>query len=281
MADLSPSTPRIFALANQKGGVGKTTTAVNLATALAAAGQRVLLIDLDPQSNASTGLGVERARPGRGAYAALLGEIRLRETILQNVLPGLDLVPSNADLAGAEIELIQLNEREFRLRACLNAPLRAALLPYAYVFVDCPPSLGLLTVNALVAADAVLVPLQCEFYALEGISQLVRTIETVRRNLNPRLALQGIVLTMFDKRNNLSELVAADARSVFGDRVYDTVVPRNVRIAEAPSHGKPVLLYDWRSPGAQAYVQLAAELLRRERVSERSDQGSDQGHVGA
>ena len=289
MADFSPSTPRIFALANQKGGVGKTTTAVNLATALAAAGQRVLLIDLDPQSNASTGLGVERARPGRGAYAALLGEIRLRETILQNVLPGLDVVPSSADLAGAEIELTQLKEREFRLRACLNAPLRAALLPYAYVFIDCPPSLGLLTVNALVAADAVLVPLQCEFYALEGISQLVRTIETVRRNLNPRLALQGIVLTMFDKRNNLSELVAADARSVFGDRVYDTVVPRNVRIAEAPSHGKPVLLYDWRSPGAQAYVQLAAELLRRERAPERGDrrsdqrddQRSDQGHVGA
>ena len=281
MADFSPSIPRIIALANQKGGVGKTTTAVNLATALAAAGQRVLLIDLDPQSNASTGLGVERAQPGRGAYAALLGEIRLREAILQNVLPGLDLVPANTDLAGAEIELTGLNEREFRLRACLNAPLRAALLPYAYVFIDCPPSLGLLTVNALVAADAVLVPLQCEFYALEGISQLVRTVETVRRNLNPRLALQGIVLTMFDKRNNLSEQVAADARSVFGGRVYDTVVPRNVRIAEAPSHGKPVLLYDWRSPGAQAYVQLAAELLRRERAAEASEQGSDQRRVGA
>ncbi len=281
MADFSPSVPRIIALANQKGGVGKTTTAVNLATALAAAGQRVLLIDLDPQSNASTGLGIERAQPGRGTYAALLGEIRLREAILQNVLPGLDLVPSNTDLAGAEIELTALNEREFRLRACLNAPLRAALLPYAYVFIDCPPSLGLLTLNALVAADAVLVPLQCEFYALEGISQLVRTIETVRRNLNPRLALQGIVLTMFDKRNNLSELVAADARSVFGSRVYDTAVPRNVRIAEAPSHGKPVLLYDWRSPGAQAYVQLAAELLRRERAAEDSVHGSDQGRVGA
>ncbi len=279
MADLSPSTPRIIALANQKGGVGKTTTAVNLATALAAAGQRVLLIDLDPQSNASTGLGVERARSGRGAYAALLGEIRLREAILQNVLPGLDLVPANSDLAGAEIELANLDEREFRLRACLNAPLRAALLPYAYVFIDCPPSLGLLTVNALVAADAVLVPLQCEFFALEGTSQLVRTIETIRRNLNPRLALQGIVLTMFDKRNNLSELVAADARSVFGSRVYDTVVPRNVRIAEAPSHGKPVLLYDWRSPGAQAYVQLAAELLRRERGLEGSGSGNEQGSV--
>jgi chromosome partitioning protein len=266
VADHAAPLPRIIAVANQKGGVGKTTTAVNLATALAAAGQRVLLIDLDPQANASTGLGVARALSGRGAYAALLGEARLRDTILPGVLPGLDLVPSSTDLAGAEIELAGLDEREFRLRACLNAPLRAALLPYAYVFIDCPPSLGLLTVNALTAADAVLVPLQCEFFALEGISQLVRTIELVRRNLNPRLALQGIVLTMFDRRNNLSELVAADARNVFGDRVYDTVVPRNVRVSEAPSHGKPVLLYDWRSPGAQAYVKLAAEVIRRERA---------------
>jgi chromosome partitioning protein len=270
--------PRIISLANQKGGVGKTTTAVNLATALAAAGQRVLLIDLDPQSNASTSLGIERAKLGRGAYAALTGQTRLRETILQNVLPGLDLVPSSSDLAGAEIELAGVDEREFRLRACLNAPLRAALLPYAYVFVDCPPSLGLLTVNALVAADAVLVPLQCEFFALEGLSQLMRTIEAIRRNLNPRLALEGIVLTMHDKRNNLSELVAADARNAFGGQVYDAVIPRNVRISEAPSHGKPILLYDWRSPGSQAYVKLAAEMLRRERAASReAPEGVGQG----
>lgn len=254
--------PRVIAVANQKGGVGKTTTAVNLATALAATGQRVLLIDLDPQANASTGLGVPRARRSAGVYAPMVQQSSLNSVILPEILPGLDLIPSNSDLAGAEIELAGLEEREYRLRLAVQA----AALPYAFILIDCPPSLGLLTVNALTAANAVLVPLQCEFFALEGISQLVQTIERIRRHLNPQLMLQGIVLTMFDRRNNLSELVAADARSVFGDRVYETVVPRSVRVSEAPSHGRPVLLYDYRSPGAQAYVRLAAEVIKRERA---------------
>lgn len=254
--------PRVIAIANQKGGVGKTTTAVNLATALAATGQRILLIDLDPQANASTGLGIARARRTAGVYAPMVDRAPLSAVILPDILPSLDVVPSNSDLAGAEIELAALAEREYRLRLALQA----AVLPYAFILIDCPPSLGLLTLNALTAAHAVLVPLQCEFFALEGISQLVQTIERIRRHLNPQLTLQGIVLTMFDRRNNLSELVAADARSVFGDRVYDTVVPRSIRVSEAPSHGRPVLLYDYRSAGAQAYVRLAAEVIRRERA---------------
>ncbi len=253
--------PRIIAIANQKGGVGKTTTAVNLATALSVGGHRVLLLDLDPQGNACTGLGVARARRAVGTYAALMGEASMAQAILPGILPNLDLVPSDADLAGADIELAGAERREFRLRGAL-AGVDAG---YAYVLIDCPPSLGLLTVNALTAADAVLVPLQCEFFALEGVTQLIRTVERIRRHLNPRLVVEGVVLTMFDRRNNLSELVAADARAHFGAQVFETVVPRNVRVSEAPSHGKPILLYDYRSPGAQAYVRLAAELLRRER----------------
>src|SRR5277367_1139656 len=258
--------PRILAVANQKGGVGKTTTAINLATALAATGEHVLLIDLDAQGNASTGLGVDRTDRAVGTYRLLLGEASPAQAVRRTYIPNLSLVPADGDLAGAEIELVGLERREFRLRDAL-APLRSVASPYSFVLIDCPPSLGLLTLNGLVAADAVLVPLQCEFYALEGISGLVRTIDMVRRALNPRLELQGIVLTMFDRRNNLSELVAADARGFFGAKVYDTVIPRNIRISEAPSHGKPVLLYDFRSPGAQAYVHLAGELLRRERAS--------------
>jgi chromosome partitioning protein len=256
--------PRIIAIANQKGGVGKTTTAINLATALAATGQQTLLLDLDPQGNASTGLGLPRTDRGEGSYALLAEARPLAEVTRPTTIPHLSLVPADQDLAGAEIELVSLTRREFRLRDALAA---AALPAGTIVLIDCPPSLGLLTLNALVAADAVLVPLQCEFFALEGISQLMRTIEMVRRGFNPALALQGIVLTMFDKRNNLSDLVAADVRGFFGEKVYETVIPRNVRISEAPSHGKPVLLYDVRSAGAQAYIALAGEVLRRERAA--------------
>ena len=256
---------RTLAIANQKGGVGKTTTAVNLATALAASGQRILLIDLDPQGNASTGFGVPRQQRGAGTYEALM-HADAGVAAVPTGIAGLDLLPSDSDLAGAEVELAGLDRREYRLRD-LVARVAMGQARYDFLIVDCPPSLGLLTLNALVAADGILVPLQCEFYALEGISQTVRTIERVRQKLNPGLRLQGIVLTMFDRRNNLSELVAAEARAFFGDSVYATVIPRNVRVSEAPSHGKPVILYDFRSPGSQAYVQLAAELLQRERAA--------------
>jgi chromosome partitioning protein len=256
---------RILAIANQKGGVGKTTTAINLATALAATGASVLLIDLDPQGNASTGLGLGRGERRNGTYALLTDGLAIAEVQRPTLVPNLWLVPSDPDLAGAEVELVGTDRREFRLRDALQAARTSATRP-AYTLIDCPPSLGLLTLNGLAAADAVLVPLQCEFFALEGISQLLHTIDLVRHGLNPKLRLQGIVLTMHDRRNNLSEQVAADARSFFGNQVYDTVIPRNIRVSEAPSHGKPVLLYDFRSPGAQAYVRLATELLRRERA---------------
>ena len=256
-----PRTARVLAIANQKGGVGKTTTAINLATALAAAQKRVLVIDFDPQGNASTGLGIPRQARALTSYDVLLADRPLAEAIVPTLVPDLFLVPASVDLTGAEIELVEIERREFRLRDALAK----AKLDFDYVLIDCPPSLGLLTLNALVAAHAVLVPLQCEFYALEGLSHLIRTIERVRQHLNPALEIQGVVLTMFDKRNNLSDLVAADVRGHFGAKVYDTVIPRNVRVSEAPSHGKPVLLYDFRCPGAQAYVHLAGEVLRRER----------------
>jgi len=268
---LAQHEPRILAIANQKGGVGKTTTAINLATALAAVGEAVLLIDLDPQGNASTGLGVARSDRARGSYRLITDDLPISEAARATYVPNLSLIPAEADLAGAEIELVGLDRREYRLRDAL-APLRTEPSPYRFVLIDCPPSLGLLTLNGLVAADAVLVPLQCEFYALEGISGLIRTIEMVKRGFNPGLHLQGIVLTMYDRRNNLSDQVAADARGFFGAAVYDTMIPRNIRISEAPSHGKPVLLYDFRSPGAQAYVRLAGELLRRERPTATSQQ---------
>jgi len=250
---------RIIALANQKGGVGKTTTAINLATALAAAGYRVLLIDLDPQGNASTGLGIQRPARAVTSYELILGEAELDQAVVSTDIPRLAIVPASQDLAGAELEFAARERREF----LLSRAIRSRVRDYDEVLVDCPPSLNLLTVNALVAADSVLVPLQCEFYALEGLSQLMRTIERVQRALNPRLDLQGVLLTMYDQRNNLCDEVARDVRGHFGAKVFDTMIPRNVRIAEAPSHGKPVLIYDHSCAGAQAYIRLAAEVLLR------------------
>src|SRR6266581_7768682 len=251
--------PKVIAVVNQKGGVGKTTTAVNLAAGLALAERPTLLIDLDPQGNATTGLGVNKASLYPTVYHVLLGGESTEKAIHPTSLPGLRLLPADIDLVGAEIELVGLGKREHRLRLALEP----VLASFDYVIVDCPPSLGLLTINALVAADRVLVPLQCEFYALEGLAQLMRSIERVQLGLNPRLTLHGVLLTMYDRRNNLCDLVAADVRGHFGDKVYDTVIPRNVRVSEAPSHGLPVLIYDHRCPGSQAYTRLAAEMLRR------------------
>ena len=251
---------RILAVANQKGGVGKTTTAINLSTALAAVGRRVILFDLDPQGNASTGVGVDRNAAEIGSYEVLIDGAAIADAIVETEVPNLSLVPASIDLSGAELELVDIEGREFRLRSAFDELVE----DYDYILIDCPPALGLLTLNALAASDGVLVPLQCEYLALEGLSQLVRTVERVRDGFNPGLAIQGIVLTMFDARNNLSNLVADDVRGYFGDVVYKTHIPRNVRVSEAPSHGKPVLLYDFQCTGAQAYVHLAGEVLRRE-----------------
>ena len=256
----APSETRILAVANQKGGVGKTTTTVNLATALAACGKRVLIVDMDPQGNASTGLGVSPEKRGQGVYQVLIQGLPVAIAEAATLVPGMAIIPSGVDLSGAELELISVDRREYRLRDAVEQ-VRGR---YDFILIDCPPALGLLTLNALVGADAVLVPLQAEFYALEGLSHLMRTIERVQRALNPKLTLQGVVLTMFDRRNNLCEMVAADVRGHLGERVYRTVIPRNVRVSEAPSHGKPVLLYDLRCAGSQAYVRLAREILQRE-----------------
>jgi chromosome partitioning protein len=258
--------PRVLALANQKGGVGKTTTAINLGTALAAIGENVLVVDLDPQGNASTGLGIGRKNRERSTYDVLTGEVSLREAIQPTAVPRLHICPATIDLSGLELEIAQEKDRAFRLRkalAALNAGLGEA--SYTYVLVDCPPSLNLVTVNAMAAADSILVPLQCEFFALEGLSQLLKTVDQVKSTLNPGLSIHGIVLTMYDARNNLAGQVVADVRGFMGDAVYQTVIPRNVRVSEAPSYGKPVLLYDLKCVGSQAYLRLASEIIQREK----------------
>ena len=255
----------MLAVANQKGGVGKTTTAINLGTALAAVGERVLLIDADPQGNASTGLGVARARRKTTLYDVLVGDASLAAAIVNTDVPGLDVVPADADLSGVEIELGTHPRRSYRLKEAI-AGLAGQTQPYSYALIDCPPSLNLLTVNAMTAANAVLVPLQCEFFALEGLTQLMRTVELVRGSLNPTLDIQGVVLTMYDRRNSLSEQVARDVREHFGEKVYDAVIPRNVRVSEAPSFGKPALIYDLKCAGSQAYLRLAREVVARERA---------------
>ena len=258
---------RVIAIANQKGGVGKTTTAINLGTALAAIGEQVLIIDLDPQGNASTGLGIDRGNRRHSTYDVLMGAASLSDAVLATAVPRLSIVPSTIDLSGLELEVSQERDRAFRLRGAL-APMRgttARVSDFSYVLIDCPPSLNLLTVNALAAADAVLVPLQCEFFALEGLSQLLQTVDTVKSQLNPELTIHGIVLTMHDARNNLSNQVVADVRANSKQKVYDTVIPRNVRVSEAPSYGKPVLVYDLKCVGSEAYLRLATEIIQREK----------------
>lgn len=260
-----PARAAVIALANQKGGVGKTTTAINLGTALAAVGRRVLLIDLDPQGNASTGLGLGAADRGASTYDLLMGEASIFEVVRPTEIPNFSVAPSVIDLSGADMELSELADRSHRLSAALRPNRGASILEdFDYILIDCPPSLNLLTVNAMAAADTILVPLQTEFFALEGLSQLLKTIERVKQSLNPRLQVQGVVLTMADRRNNLSTQVEEDVREALGPLVYETVIPRNVRLSEAPSHGMPALIYDHNCSGSRAYQALAAELLSRE-----------------
>jgi chromosome partitioning protein len=256
--------PRIITVANQKGGVGKTTTAINLATALAAIGERVLLVDLDPQGNASTGLGIDRRERTTSSYDVITGVSSLDEAAVATAVPGLSIVPSTLDLLGVEMEIAGAPDRVLRLRNAVRAS-AARSNAYSYVLIDCPPSLNLLTLNSMAAAHSVLVPLQCEFFALEGLSQLLETVEQVRRTINPDLVIQGIVLTMYDGRNNLANQVVEDVRAHMGEKVYQTIIPRNVRVSEAPSYGKPAILYDLKCSGSQAYLQLASEVIRQER----------------
>jgi chromosome partitioning protein len=260
------SSPRVLVLANQKGGVGKTTTAINLGTALAAIGERALILDLDPQGNASTGLGIDRKTRIASTYDVLMGERSLAEVVMPTAVPRLYIAPSTMDLLGVELEIAGDADRSYKLKNALKSFFahNAGEEAISYVLIDCPPSLNLLTINALAASDAVVVPLQCEFFALEGLSQLLKTVDQVRRSLNPALAIHGIVLTMYDPRNSFASQVVADVRKFMGEKVYDTVIPRNVRVSEAPSHGKPVLLYDLKCAGSQAYLKLASEVIQRE-----------------
>ncbi len=262
--------PRIFAVVNQKGGVGKTTTSINLGTALAAVGRRVLIVDFDAQGNASTGLGIERTDRVTTSYDLVVDRTPLEQAVLSTIVPRLDIIPGDENLSGVETELAADPHRSYRLRESLHNYIDRAeaegLPRYDYILIDCPPSLSSLTLNAMTAADALLVPLQCEFLALEGLSQLLRTVDVVRQGLNPNLEIQGVVLTMYDRRNNLSDQVADEVRSFFGNKVYNTVIPRNVRLSEAPSFGKPALLYDYRCPGSEAYIRLASEVLQREKA---------------
>jgi chromosome partitioning protein len=256
--------PRIITVANQKGGVGKTTTAINLATALAAIGERVLIIDLDPQGNASTGLGIDRRNRAVSSYDVIVGRAEVADAAAATAVPGLSIVPSTLDLLGVEMEIAAAADRALKLKAALARNTGGAG-GFSYVLIDCPPSLNLLTLNSMAAAHSVLVPLQCEFFALEGLSQLLETVDQVRRTVNPRLTIQGIVMTMYDGRNNLANQVVEDVRAHMGDTVYETIIPRNVRVSEAPSFGKPAILYDLKCSGSQAYLQLASEVIRRER----------------
>jgi chromosome partitioning protein len=264
-----PQSPRVLSLANQKGGVGKTTTAINLGTALAAIGEEVLIVDLDPQGNASTGLGIDRKSRKVSTYDILIGEAELREALVPTAVPRLTVAPSTLDNLGVELEIASSGDRAYRLRKAIARHVEAVEergeRRFTYVLIDCPPSLNLLTINALSASHSILVPLQCEFFALEGLSQLLSTVEQVKRSLNPELGIHGIVLTMYDGRNNLSAQVVQDVRTNMGDAVYETIIPRNVRVSEAPSYGKPALLYDLKCSGSQAYLKLASEIIQRER----------------
>jgi len=263
-----PQSPRVITIANQKGGVGKTTTAINLGTALAAIGEQVLIVDLDPQGNASTGLGIDRSQRALSTYDVLVGTHTLSETVLETSVPRLSIAPSTLDLLGVELEIAQEQNRAYRLRDAIasDSGRSGNCDPFTYVLIDCPPSLNLLTINAMAAAQSILVPLQCEFFALEGLSQLLHTVDQVRSTVNPGLTIHGIVLTMYDSRNNLSSQVVADVRQHMGEKVYQTVIPRNVRVSEAPSYGKPVLLYDLSCSGSQAYLRLASEIIQREKT---------------
>ena len=258
--------PRVITVANQKGGVGKTTTAINLGTALAAIGERVLIVDMDPQGNASTGVGLDRSKRERSTYDVLVGNNSLSEVVVETDVPRLSVAPSTLDLLGVEMEIASADDRAFRIRKSIESGvIDGEGVPFDYLLIDCPPSLNLLTINALAASQSILVPLQCEFFALEGLSQLLKTVEQVKQTVNPDLTIHGIVLTMYDARNNLSGQVMADVRDYMGDKVYKTVIPRNVRVSEAPSYGKPALLYDFKCSGSQAYLKLASEVIQRER----------------